>query len=99
MAAELEARIAASTEFSLMAPRVLSLINFRYAPDGIAAPEALDALNERLLNAVNDDGFTYLTQNRVHGRYVIRFQIGHTSTAQKHVTEAWERIEAIAATL
>ena len=82
-----------------MAPRVLSLINFRYAPDGIAAPEALDALNERLLNAVNDDGSTYLTQNRVHGRYVIRFQIGHTSTAQKHVTEAWERIEAIAATL
>lgn len=99
MAAELEARIAASSEFALMAPRVLSLINFRYAPSGTDEPEALDALNERLLNAVNDDGFTYLTQNRVHGRYVIRFQIGHTSTEQKHVTESWDRIEAIAATL
>jgi aromatic-L-amino-acid decarboxylase len=99
MTADLEARIASTQDFELMAPRVMSLINFRYVPDGVSDPAALDALNETLLNAVNDDGFTYLTQNRVHGRYVIRFQIGHTTTAAMHVNEAWDRVAAIARAL
>lgn len=92
-AADLERTIRANADFELMAPRQLSLLNFRYAPAGT---DDLDALNERLLEAVNDDGFTYLTQNRVAGRYAIRFQIGQTRTTEGDVQAAWARVEEIA---
>lgn len=95
-ATDLESAIRAEPDFELAAPRRLSLLNFRYAPSGAAD---LDALNARLLEAVNDDGFTYLTQNRVHGRYAIRFQIGQTRTTAADVTAAWRRIVEIARAL
>lgn len=98
-AADLEARILAAPDFELMAPRRLSLLNFRYAPAGVRDPETLDVLNAKLLEAVNDDGFTYLTQNRVAGRFALRFQIGQTRTRQEDVTAAWARVSAIAAAL
>jgi len=94
-AARLEARIESAPDFELASPRQLSLLNFRFRPDGVAEDD-LDALNERLLEAVNDDGFTYLTQNRVHGRFTIRIQIGQTRTTEADVTAAWDRVEAIA---
>ena len=75
-----------------MAPRQLSLINFRYVPEDA---EDFDSLNARLLNAVNDDGLTYLTQNVIGGAYAIRFQIGQTMTQQQHVDAAWQRIRSI----
>jgi aromatic-L-amino-acid/L-tryptophan decarboxylase len=56
----------------------------------------LDRLNERLLHALNDGGRLYLTQTRVHGRYVIRFAIGQLSTTRAHVERAWRTITATA---
>ncbi len=88
----LEEQIACERDFELMAPRQLSLINFRYVPKDA---EDLDGLNSRLLNAVNDDGLTYLTQNVIGGVYAIRFQIGQTMTQQEHVDAAWQRIRSI----
>ena len=92
-ATDLEAKIAAAPDFEILAPRQLSLINFRYAPADV---EDLDALNSQLLEAINDDGFTYLTQNRIKGRYAIRFQIGQTQATATHVVDAWERVVEIA---
>ena len=92
----LEATIRAEADFEMMAPRQLSLLNFRYAPAGA---ENLDALNAHLLETVNDDGFTYLTQNMVGGRYAIRFQIGQTRTTQADVEAAWARVCNIARAL
>ena len=59
----------------------------------------LDALNERLLNAINDDGRIYLTQNLVKDRYVIRFCIGQSNTTRDHVLRAWDTIQEIARNL
>src|SRR6266571_2784287 len=92
MARELEGWIRAAPDFELMAPRALSLVNLRYHPEGVDEPAALDALNERLLEAVNDTGRTYLTQNRVRGRYAIRVAIGQTYTERRHVEAAWRII-------
>ena len=92
MARELEGWIRAAPDFELMAPRALALVNLRYHPKGVDEPAALDALNERLLEAVNDTGRTYLTQNRVRGRYAIRVAIGQTYTERRHVEAAWRII-------
>ncbi|MDF1721351.1 MAG: pyridoxal-dependent decarboxylase [Minwuia sp.] len=98
MAEDLEQTISAAPDFEMMAPRVLSLINFRFRPAGADA-DACDEINERLLHALNDSGEAYFTPNRVRGRYAIRISIGQTRTAERHVTAAWTLIEDTARSL
>lgn len=98
-AGELARRIAGEPDFELTSPPVLSLFSFRYTPAGESSPEALDALNQRLLDAVNDDGTTYLTSTRLDGRLVIRFQVGPFDTTRDDVEQAWQAITRIARSL
>lgn len=98
MAEDLERTIAGVSDFELLAPRVLSLINFRFCPAG-ADDAACDAINERLLHALNDSGEAYFTPNRVRGRYAIRISIGQTRTEERHVSAAWKLVEKTARNL
>jgi aromatic-L-amino-acid decarboxylase len=97
--AELAERIRAEPDFELVSPPRLALLSFRYRPAAIEDEAALDALNERLLQALNYGGRVYLTQNRVRGRYVIRFAIGQLHTTRAHVAQAWKVIVELAHTL
>lgn len=93
--AELANWIRAAPDFELTTGPSLALLTFRYTPEG-AADADLDALNERLLNALNDGGRVYLTQTRVRGRYAIRFTIGQLYTTRDHVRRAWQVIQETA---
>ena len=75
-----------------------SLWTFRYAPKGAGQEggEDLDDLNLRLVNAINDDGRIYLTQTRVDGDLVIRFQAGQFETTEADVMMAYDVITEIA---
>ena len=95
---DLEKRIADEPDFHLAAPRVLSLLNFRYQPSGMSDEDA-DTANESLLHALNDGGQAYFTPNRVGGRYVIRFSIGQTNTEARHVEAGWNLIVKTARSL
>lgn len=95
LAEDLERQIAAEPDFEMLCPRVLSLINFRYRPEG-ADDAACDELNERLLVALNDSGAAYFTPGRVHGRYAIRISIGQARTEARHVAAAWDLIRKTA---
>jgi aromatic-L-amino-acid decarboxylase len=99
LAKEAEAWVAEAPDFEIVAPRSLSLFNFRYRPAGVADAAALDALNEALLHRLNDEGSTYFTQNRVRGVYAIRWAIGQTNTERRHVAAAWETIKKLARAL
>jgi len=94
-AADLAAAIDAAPDFELVTAPFLSLFSFRYAPTGAAD---FDALNLQLVNAINDDGRTYLTQTRVDGRLVIRFQVGPFETIEDDVKTAWDVVREIAPT-
>ncbi len=83
-------------DFEIVTPPMWSLWTFRYAPKGAAD---LDDLNLRLVNAINDDGRIYLTQTRVDGDLVIRFQAGQFETTEADVMMAHAVITEIAATL
>jgi aromatic-L-amino-acid decarboxylase len=98
-AQELAAEVAADPAFDLVAPANLALFNFRHHPSGLDDEAELERLNERLLNALNDSGRLYLTQNRVRGRYALRFSVGQTTTTRDHVQGAWETIKETAAGL
>ena len=60
-------------EFELVSPRSLSLLNFRFRPKNITKSADIDLLNEDLLNRLNDSGRVYFTQNRVRGKFTIRW--------------------------
>lgn len=95
-ARELSEIIDADPDFELTTAPILSLFTFRYAPVGI---DDLDALNARLVERINDDGRTYLTQTRHDNRFVIRFQVGQTTTTREDVMTAWDAVREIAAGL
>ena len=92
----LAGEIEAAPDFELLAPRSLALLNFRYAPPG---RDDLDALNERLLHALNDDGRVYLSRNDARGRFAIRFSIGQTATDRVHVEQGWAAVRETARAL
>ena len=86
-------RIAAAPDFELVTPPILSLFSFRYRPVGVAD---LDALNARLIQAINDDGRIYLTQTRFRDQFVIRFVVGQSYTTEADIAFAWNAIQEIA---
>ena len=91
LAAELAEWVDASPDFERVAPVPFGLVCFRYRPAGRSEKE-LDALNERLLAAVNATRRVFLTHTRLGGRFVIRLVIGQRETERRHVEEAWEII-------
>ena len=95
-AQELARQVAETADFEIMAPPSLALFNFRYHPSGLDDEAALERLNQRVLEAVNDSGALYLTQNRVKGRYAIRFAVGQAATTRDHVQKGWAKVAEIA---
>ncbi len=97
-AGELAARLAAEPDFEIVTAPVLSLFSFRYAPDGVPQ-DALDDLNLRLVDAINDDGAIYLTQTVHEGRIAIRFVAGQFDAAEEDVAGAFDAIARVAHSL
>ena len=81
-ARSLEALVRASEDFEMLAPVELSIFCFRYVPARIrsadsrarseVAEQQLDAVNERLLIALQQDGSSYLSNARIGGRFSLR---------------------------
>lgn len=88
-------RLRATDGFEIITAPVLSLFTFRYAPQGHDS----ETLTQALLTAINDDGRIYLTQTRVDGAYVIRFQAGQFDATQADIDMAYDVITEIAQTL
>ena len=92
---DLAERLRATPGFEIVTEPVLSLFTFRYAPQGGDA----EALTQALLSAINDDGRIYLTQTRVQGDYVIRFQAGQFDATKADIDMAYDVIVEMAAGL
>ena len=90
---EAEAAIAALPGFRIVTDGRFSLFTFRFEPAG----EDADAATAALLERINADGRTYLTQTRHQGQYVIRFQVGQFDCTREDVITAVEVIGELAA--
>lgn len=93
---KLAARLAAAEDFVITTRPVLSLFSFRHEPAHVAD---LDEHNRRLIDAINDDGRIYLTQTKVDGKFVIRFQAGSFDTTEADADEAFAVIVEMAGQL
>jgi aromatic-L-amino-acid/L-tryptophan decarboxylase len=75
--------------FERLAPVPFSVVCFRARPPALAAADALDAFNERLIDSVNATGEVFLSHTRVRGAFALRLAVGHLSTTERHVARAW----------
>lgn len=73
--------------FEITTEPILSLFTFRVPGD--------DAMQQRLVDAINDDGRIYLTQGMHAGRKVIRFQVGQFETTKEDVMLAEDVIREV----
>jgi aromatic-L-amino-acid decarboxylase len=89
--ADLAERLGGVDGIEIVTPPMLSLFSFRLSSG--------DERTEALLHKINDDGRIYLTQTRVDGAYVIRFQAGAFTTTREDVDMAFDVITELAATV
>ena len=66
----LEKLVHASTDFEMLAPVGLSIFCFRYRPPGFTGD--LNALNERVLVALQRTGGSYLSNAAIDGKFALR---------------------------
>ena len=86
LARRLGAAVEAAPDLELMAPVTLSIVCFRYRPADWQGSEAdLDALNQRINDAVNDDGRYFFTPTLLDGRFSLRACIVHFDTGEAEV--------------
>jgi aromatic-L-amino-acid/L-tryptophan decarboxylase len=91
LAARFAGWVDADARFERLAPVPFSVVCFRAAPRDVAPPDH-DALNERLLEAVNATGEVFISHTRLRGRFVLRLAIGHLRTAEADVARAWQTV-------
>ena len=83
-----------SQQWELLAPVPLNTVCFRWNP-GQCSEEKLDSLNKELLEAVNAEGTIYLTHTKLRGKFSLRVAVGQTATREKHVVQAWEKLNEV----
>jgi aromatic-L-amino-acid decarboxylase len=85
-----------SENWEMMAPVPFALVCFRAAPADIAD---LDALNERLMNAVNATGEAYISHTKLNGKFTLRLSVGSIRVAERHLVKVWELLNETLATI
>jgi aromatic-L-amino-acid decarboxylase len=91
-------------DWQLLAPVPFGLVCFRYCPDIAGEGDAerasrLDALNERLMNAVNATGEAFLSHTKLNGALALRLAIGNIRTTEAHIQRTWQILNEQAASL
>jgi aromatic-L-amino-acid decarboxylase len=71
--------------FELAAPIPLNLVCFRCRGG--------DAANQLLMERLNRSGDLFLTHTRLDGKLTLRFCVGQSNTTERHVRQAWIRIQ------
>ncbi len=88
----------AHADWERLAPVPFSTLCFRYAPPALHArgDAALDAVNQRILDTVNDTGEVYLSATRLTGRLALRVSIGNPRTERRHLERCFALLEEAA---
>ena len=95
IASKLSGMIAKESDFEILAPVVISVVCFRFRPEGYSE-EDLNHLNEKLNHQLNDSGKIYLTHTVLRGKYTLRMVTAQTNVTMDHVEKAWMLIKKTA---
>jgi aromatic-L-amino-acid decarboxylase len=95
LAAHLAELVTNAEDFELLAGPGLSICCFRHAPPRLDEP-ALDAHNERILQALQRDGRVYLSNATVDGRFALRACITNFRTTRTDVERVLKVVRELA---
>jgi aromatic-L-amino-acid decarboxylase len=90
--------ISREPDFTILAPVVISVVCFRYNPNGFEEDQ-INLLNEKLNHRLNDSGKLYLSHTILNGKYTLRMVTAQTNVTLRHVEKAWENIKRTARNL
>lgn len=93
LASNLKKKIEESENFELLAPVPLNTLCFRYNPPTIDNLDEINRLNEDLMDRLNTTGKLYLTHTKLNGNYTLRFVTGQTNVTERHINQAWIKIQ------
>jgi aromatic-L-amino-acid decarboxylase len=96
LARELAGWVEADDRFELLLQPGFSTICLRLRLGGDASQ---DALNERLLNAVNASGRIFISHAVLGGRYALRVALGNIRTDRREIETVWRLLRESAETL
>jgi aromatic-L-amino-acid decarboxylase len=98
LATLLERRVREAPDLELLSPASLSVVNFRYRPEGRALDEAaLDVLNEKISEAISASGAAHIPTTRIHDKTSLRVCFLHYENDEsdvEHLTGLIRRIGA-----
>ncbi len=78
-------------DFERLAPTPFSVVCFRAKPHGgVWSENELEALNQRLLDAMNQSGEVFLSHTKLGDRFTLRLAVGNLRTEERHVRRAWD---------
>ncbi|NVK50092.1 MAG: aspartate aminotransferase family protein [Cyclobacteriaceae bacterium] len=80
--------IESESDLEILAPIPFNTICFRHYDHSLSL-EQLNAFNEKWMNEVNATGKVFFTHTKLEGKFVIRWVIGQTDVAEKHIQAAW----------
>jgi len=84
LARHLATLVEAEPRLELMAPVALSIVCFRYVPEGWRKDDArLDGLNTRVMQEIQAGGEAFLTQALLDGRFALRANVLHYATTEE----------------
>jgi aromatic-L-amino-acid decarboxylase len=95
LAQEFAQWVCAAEDWQILAPHPFSVVCFRFAPQGKTEAE-LEALNARVMDAVNASGEVFLSHTKLGERYALRLAIGNLRTTRQDVSAAWELLRGMA---
>jgi aromatic-L-amino-acid/L-tryptophan decarboxylase len=82
--------VEAAVDWELLAPVPLSLVCFRFHPKERAMSGAqLNALNESIMNNLNQTGRVYLSHTKLNDALALRLSVGNIRTTEKQIRQVW----------
>ena len=92
--------VEAEPGWEVVAPHPMSTVLMRCVPDGLNDPDEIRALNERILEQVNERGRSMISHSVVPGPdgeiWALRCAIGNARTEQRHLEQLWEDLREAA---
>jgi len=91
----IESNVKGDDRIEMICKRELALVCFRFTKDfkGQLLPkESLNALNKKLVDAVNAADKFHISGSVVHDMYFIRFVAGNPNTTEEHVHGFWKSL-------
>ena len=88
--------VAKTPNWTVLAPVALQTVCVRHEPPNLDG-DALDRHTLEWATKVNQSGEAYVTPAMLEGRWIVRVSIGAELTERKHIAQAWQLMQQVAA--